>query len=157
VFVEKPLCISEEQLAKISECVERLGEKCPILTVGFNRRFSPGSDRIQRFFAGVQPLSVSHRFAPPYLPPDHWTQDPETGGGRIVGEACHAIDTCTAIAGSPPVNVYAESVGKRGGLETTDDRVFITMRHANGSISSVWYQAGGDRAFPMERIEVLGS
>jgi len=71
-----------------------------------------------------------------------------------VGEACHAIDTCVAIAGSPPVKVYAESVAKSGGLETSDDRVFITLRHADGSISSISYQTGGDTAFPAERIEV---
>ena len=70
------------------------------------------------------------------------------GGGRIIGEACHAIDTCVAIAGSVPVKVYAESVGMTGALETSDDRVAITMRHANGSVSVVSYQAGGDSGFP---------
>jgi predicted dehydrogenase len=155
-FVEKPLCISLEELEKIAACVEGLGGRCPILTVGFNRRFAPASLRLRSFFQGAGPLSIYYRFAPPYLPPDHWTQDIEVGGGRIVGEACHAIDTCVGIAGSPPVKVYAESAGKTGGLETTDDRVFVTVRHADGSVSSISYQAGGDKAFPMERIEVIG-
>jgi predicted dehydrogenase len=155
VFVEKPLCIREEELERIQACVEELGSACPILTVGFNRRFAPATLRLKSFFERSAPLSLSYRFAPPYLPPDHWTQDIDAGGGRIIGEACHAIDTCTAIAGSPPVKVYAESVGKAGGLETTDDRVFITVRHGNGSVSSISYQAGGDKAFPAERIEVI--
>jgi predicted dehydrogenase len=73
-----------------------------------------------------------------------------------VGEACHAIDLCTALAGSPPVRVFAESVAKTGGLETTDDQVFITLRHQNGSISSVSYQTAGDRGAPAERVEVYG-
>jgi predicted dehydrogenase/threonine dehydrogenase-like Zn-dependent dehydrogenase len=150
VFVEKPLCITEEELERIAGCVEELGDACPILTVGFNRRFAPATERLKTFFSGIAPLSLSFRFAPPFLPADHWTQDIEVGGGRIVGEACHAIDTCVAIAGSPPVKVYAESVN-------ADDRVFITIRHQNGSVSSVSYQAGGDQAFPMERIEVIGS
>ena len=157
VFVEKPLCIAEEELDRIAACVEELGEECPILTVGFNRRFAPGTARLKSFFSGVAPLSITYRFAPPHIPPDHWTQDPDIGGGRIIGEACHAIDTCVAIADSPPVKVYAESAGMTGSLQTSDDRVFVTMRHANGSISSVSYQAGGDTAFPAERIEVIAS
>jgi predicted dehydrogenase/threonine dehydrogenase-like Zn-dependent dehydrogenase len=150
VFVEKPLCISDEELARITECIEELGDRCPILTVGFNRRFAPGTEKLKSFFAGIAPLSITHRFAPPHIPKDHWTQDIETGGGRIIGEACHAIDTCVAIADSPAVRVYAESAN-------ADDRVLITLRHRNGSISSVSYQAGGDSAFPAERIEVIGA
>jgi predicted dehydrogenase/threonine dehydrogenase-like Zn-dependent dehydrogenase len=157
VFVEKPLCITEEELESIAACVEDLGSECPVLTVGFNRRFAPGTARLKSFFSDVAPLSITYRFAPPYIPPDHWTQDPEIGGGRIIGEACHAIDACAAIAGSPPVKVYAESAGMAGALQTSDDRVFITIRHANGSVSAVSYQAGGDTAFPVERIEVIAS
>jgi predicted dehydrogenase/threonine dehydrogenase-like Zn-dependent dehydrogenase len=156
VFVEKPLCIRAEELERITACIEELGDHCPLLTVGFNRRFAPATKRVKEFFAGVRPLSLSYRFSPGYIPGDHWTQDEEVGGGRIVGEACHAIDTCVAIAGSPPVKVYAESVAMSGGIETSDDRVFITLRHADGSISSISYQTGGDSTFPAERIEVLG-
>jgi predicted dehydrogenase len=156
VFVEKPLCIKPDELEAITNCVEELGDRCPILMVGFNRRFAPATNQVCQFFAGVSPLSVSYRFAPGYLPPESWTQDPEIGGGRIVGEACHAIDTCVVLAGSIPIRVFAESVSKPNKTETTDDSVFITLRHKNGSISNISYQAGGDRAFPSERIEVFG-
>jgi predicted dehydrogenase len=151
VFVEKPLCITAGELEEIAAAVEELGPRCPLLTVGFNRRFSPGVARLKSFFAGIAPLTLSYRFAPPHIPAEHWTQDEEVGGGRIIGEACHAIDTCVAIAGSVPVKVYAESV------EGADDRVAITLRHANGSVSTVFYQAGGDSGFPQERIEAIGT
>jgi len=158
VFVEKPLCISDGQLQRIAECVESLGRdrRCPMLVVGWNRRFSPAVRAIREHFSGVRPLSVTYRFAAADLPSTAWPQDPEVGGGRIVGEACHAIDTCAAIVDSPPVRVFAESVAKSGGAQTNDDRVFITLRHANGSISSISYQAAGDRSGPTERIEVFG-
>ena len=156
VFVEKPLCITPDELADIEDCLATLGDAAPILMVGFNRRFAPAMARVREHFRSVGPLSISYRFAAGPIPPEHWTQDPEVGGGRIIGEACHAIDTCVAIAGSAPVRVYAESVSQLGDARTTDDRVFISMRHANGSISSVSYQAGGDKAFPAERIEVFG-
>jgi predicted dehydrogenase/threonine dehydrogenase-like Zn-dependent dehydrogenase len=156
VFVEKPLCINPEELDDIAQCVEDLGAHCPVLMVGFNRRFAPATARLRSHFTQTQPLSISYRFAPGALPASSWPQDEEIGGGRIIGEACHAIDTCIAVVGSTPVKVYAESVSRSGGIETTDDRVFITMRHEDGSISNVSYQAGGDRAAPVERIEVFG-
>lgn len=156
VFVEKPLCITPGELEVISACVQQLGPRCPLLMVGFNRRFAPATSRLQEFFNATTPLSVSYRFAPGSVPADSWTQDPEVGGGRIIGEACHAIDTCVALTGSVPIRVFAESVSKPNSTETTDDSVFITLRHENGSISNISYQSGGDRAFPSERIEVFG-
>ena len=156
VFVEKPLCITPDQLFEIEALLRELGEKAPLLMVGFNRRFAPATEELRKHFEGVAPLSISYRFAPGPIPPEHWTQDEEVGGGRIVGEACHPLHLCTSLAGSRPVKVHAESVAKVGGVQTTDDRVFITMRHENGSISSVSYQAEGDKAFPAERIEVFG-
>jgi predicted dehydrogenase len=156
VFVEKPLCIKPEELETLTADVQKLGEGCPLLMVGFNRRFAPATAHVRQFFEGTKPLSVSYRFASAYVPPDSWTQDPEVGGGRIVGEACHAIDTCVALTRSVPIKVFAESVSKPNSTETTDDSVFITLRHENGSISNISYQADGDRAFPSERIEVFG-
>jgi len=156
VFVEKPLCIKTEELNEIGDCVKELGDRCPIVMVGFNRRFAPATFRLQSHFKQATPLSISYRFAPGALPASAWPQDEEVGGGRIVGEACHAVDMCLALTGSSVVKVYAESVARVGGVETTDDRVFITLRHEDGSVSNVSYQAGGDRAAPAERIEVYG-
>jgi predicted dehydrogenase len=156
VFVEKPLCITEAELAAIAECVEELGASCPVLCVGFNRRFARATEVVRDFIGGARPLSIAYRFSAGPIPASSWVQDEDSGGGRIVGEACHAIDFCVALTGSAPVEVYAQSAGHVHGVETTDDRVFITLRHADGSIAGVSYQAGGDRALPPERIEVFG-
>jgi len=155
-FVEKPVCITEEELERIRVCVEDLGDRCPILMVGFNRRFASATQKFRTFFQGLVPKTISYRFAAGAIPREHWTQDEDVGGGRIVGEASHAIDTCVALAESVPQRVYAESVGGQSGLEVTDDKVFITLRHANGSISNISYQSDGPRGFPSERIEVFG-
>ena len=156
VFVEKPLCLTFDELAAVDELLDELGEDAPVLSVGFNRRFAPATRRLRDAFATIEPISVSYRFGAGELPPDSWPQDDEVGGGRIIGEAVHAIDTCTAIVDSPPVRVYAESTGMVGGLRITDDRVAITMRHHDGALSSLFYQAGNDRGGPKERIEVFG-
>lgn len=156
VFVEKPLCIRADELTRIEQALERAGARAPLVMVGFNRRFSKAVAMIREHMRGAAPLTVSFRFCAGELPPETWPQNEDIGGGRIVGEACHAIDTCTAIVGSPPVRVFAESTAKVGAAMTSDDRVFITLRHANGAISNISYQAGNDRAGPKERIEVFG-
>ncbi len=62
----------------------------------------------------------------------------------------------TFLTGSVPARVFAEAVAGASASEIRDDQVFITLRHANGSISNIAYLAGGDRAFPKERVEVFG-
>jgi predicted dehydrogenase/threonine dehydrogenase-like Zn-dependent dehydrogenase len=155
VFVEKPLCLTLEELAEISSLLtpdsSLLTPHSPLLMVGFNRRFSPAAAHVRKLFADVAPpIAVSIRFNAGAVAAGHWTQDEEEGGGRLIGEACHAIDLATFLAGSPPVRVFAEAAGG------ADDRAFITLRHANGSISSVAYLAGGDPGCPKERVEVIG-
>jgi predicted dehydrogenase len=154
VFTEKPLCLTVEELLAIEKELLPLRDRVPLLMVGFNRRFSPAAIALREVFAEhAGPLTVSVRFNAGTIPAEHWTQDEGTGGGRIVGEACHAIDLATFLVGSSPVRVFAEAAA-RGKI--SDDQCFITLRHANGSISSVAYLAGGDRAFPKERVEVFG-
>ncbi len=157
IFVEKPLCITLEELRDIDLAIEAAGNATPLIMVGFNRRFAPGVRQLLKVFEGVaSPRTVSIRFNAGQLPEDHWTQIDEIGGGRIIGEACHAIDLATLLVGSPPVRVFAESVGPSGSTQITDDQCFITLRHANGGLSNVAYLAGGDAGMPKERIEVLG-
>jgi predicted dehydrogenase/threonine dehydrogenase-like Zn-dependent dehydrogenase len=163
VFVEKPLCINESQLEEIIDAYNQINEtnqknqRNQILMVGFNRRFSPAAVQVKRFFEKVEvPLTISIRFNAGEIPPEHWTQDEMVGGGRIIGETCHAIDLATYLTGSLPVRVFAESIGGPSSPKITDDQCFITLRHENGSISSVAYLAGGDKAFPKERVELIG-
>ena len=157
VFVEKPLALTVDEISEIEHALEAAGSAAPLLTVGFNRRFSPAAETVKKFFANINaPLTVAIRFNAGPIPPEHWTQDDASGGGRIIGEACHAIDLATHLTGSLPIRVYAESVGGGNAPQITDDQCFITLRHANGSISNIAYLAGGDRAFPKERVEIFG-
>ncbi len=154
VFVAKPLALRIEEVAEIEAALAAGG---PLLTVGFNRRFSPAAIQVRDFFARVEaPRTVSIRFNAGEMPAEHWLQDEDIGGGRLIGEACHALDLATFLTGSPPVRVFAESIGGPHAPAVTDDQCFITLRHANGSVSSIGYLAGGDRAFAKERVEVLG-
>lgn len=156
VFVEKPLALNAEELDDIEQAL-RASENRPLVTVGFNRRFSPAARLVREFFADVrEPLTVSIRMASGALPADHWLQDPLVGGGRIIGEACHAIDLATFLTGSLPARVFAESISGLQAPAITDDQCYVTLRHANGAVSNVAYLSGGDAAFPKERVEVFG-
>lgn len=157
VFVEKPLALTVEEVERIEQALAGSTGAAPLVMVGFNRRFSAAAQRLKQAFSTVSaPLTVSVRFNAGELPPEHWTQEASVGGGRILGEACHAIDLATFLTGSPPVRVFAESIGGDSAPQVTDDQCFITLRHADGSVSSIAYLAGGDLSFPKERVEVFG-
>jgi predicted dehydrogenase/threonine dehydrogenase-like Zn-dependent dehydrogenase len=156
VFCEKPLCLSEEELRSIvSAYLSLAAPERPTLMLGFNRRFAPMAARMKSFLAPIsEPLALNYRINAGYLPPDHWVNDREQGGGRILGEVCHFVDLLMFLASSPIVEVEARSVGNSG--RYSGDNVLVSLRFANGSEGTISYLANGDRAFSKERIEVFG-
>jgi predicted dehydrogenase/threonine dehydrogenase-like Zn-dependent dehydrogenase len=156
VFCEKPLCLLEDELRSIVGAYfgiaasERLS-----LMVGFNRRFAPMIVRMKSFLAAIaEPLVLHYRVNAGHLPADHWVNDREQGGGRILGEVCHFVDLISFLAGSPIAEVDARAVGNSG--RYSGDNVLISLRFANGSEGTISYLANGDRAFSKERVEVFG-
>ena len=156
VFCEKPLCLSEEELQSISGAYLGIASiDRPVLMVGFNRRFAPMTMRMKSFLAPIsEPLALHYRINAGHLPPDHWVNDREQGGGRILGEVCHFVDLLMFLAGSPIVEVEARALANSG--RYSGDNVQISLRFANGSEGAISYLANGDRAFSKERIEVFG-
>ena len=154
VFVEKPLAINSEQLSVISKQLAKT-DNCLLLT-GFNRRFAPLAESLKSQVSGLRsPLHAHYRINAGYLPPNHWTQDPNIGGGRIVGEACHFIDFITFLVGAAPVSVTAHALSNEG--KYSEDNVSMTFTFPDGSIGVVDYLANGDKSFPKERMEVFCS
>jgi polar amino acid transport system substrate-binding protein len=151
VLVEKPLCITEDELERIVEAVAalRAGGQPPFLMVGFNRRFAPTVAAVRRAMSGG-PVSIVYRVNAGRVPPESWIARPEESGGRIVGEVCHFLDLCAYLADSPIAEVSATRSA------AGPDDVMIGLRMANGSIATVAYLIDGDRAAPKERIEVFG-
>jgi predicted dehydrogenase/threonine dehydrogenase-like Zn-dependent dehydrogenase len=152
VFVEKPLALNREELIEVAKVQRETGRR---LMVGFNRRFAPMVEEMRRFLAGHRrPLVATYRANAGAIPANHWTQDPSIGGGRIVGEAVHFIDLLQFLTGSLVAEVHAVSAtDARGPIE---DEVLMTLTFADGSVGSVVYVSGGDKAFSKERIEVIG-
>ena len=147
VFVEKPLCLTLDELAAIEDAYARATR--PMLMVGFNRRFAPHVQQIKALLAGTGPKSFVMTVNAGALARDHWTRDREIGGGRIVGEACHFIDLLRYLAGSP--------IASKGriGRDAANDTVTLNLTFEDGSIGTVHYFANGSRAFAKERLEVF--
>ncbi|RJQ24784.1 dehydrogenase [Candidatus Parcubacteria bacterium] len=196
VFVEKPLCLTLEELEEIklaadprrytqiseeqengltqrrpSETENRFhgagkdakGEQSdsmlhalcsmPLLMVGFNRRFAPHTQKIKELLDTAKvPKSFIMTVNAGVMPPHHWTQDPEVGGGRIIGEACHFVDLIRYLAGSEIVKAESSRMESAAG-----DTVSISLSFADGSIGSIHYFANGNKGFPKERLEVFCS
>lgn len=155
VFVEKPLALDDQQLESVLEVAAGSAAK---LMVGFNRRFSPLAQRAKEFFGGREtPLSIVYRVNAGRIPKEHWTQNAEEGGGRIVGEVCHFIDFMQYLTGALPVSVFAESIGAKSNKIVDADSVFITLRFADGSNGTVAYLSEGDKGLAKERVEIFGA
>jgi predicted dehydrogenase len=160
VFVEKPLAITREELSEIAQTYEKVNGGdggAWLLMVGFNRRFAPHVQKMKALLSSVQePKTLVMTVNAGAIPSDHWTQDPEVGGGRIIGEACHFIDLERFLVGAPIVSVQVAAQGQ--GLQQRGapaDQATITLRFADGSMGTVHYLSNGHKSFPKERLEVF--
>ncbi len=157
VFVEKPLATTEEQLNRLIALMNENKDELKniVLMVGFNRRFSPLVREMKAFFERSPEPGIVHYYVNAgYLPLNHWTHDPEDGGGRIIGEVCHFIDTIQYLTGADPVRIHAESMFTENEAVVNHDNINITMRMSDGSLGIITYAANGDTSIPKERISM---
>ena len=150
VFVEKPLALKPEELDEIISSVEETGST---VTVGFNRRFSPHAEKM-RALIGERPgpMNVIATMNAGHIPPDVWVHDLESGGGRIVGEACHYVDLITYLTGSKVMEVSMQAMGTDPKENT--DNASIHLKYENGSLGVINYFANGNKSYSKERVEV---
>jgi predicted dehydrogenase/threonine dehydrogenase-like Zn-dependent dehydrogenase len=158
VFVEKPMALTEAELDEIEQAVAAARTRGfePIISVGFNRRFAPHAIALRQALAKASgPKCLTTLFNAGDIPADHWTQDAQIGGGRILGEACHHVDLLRYLVGEDIINVSATRIGRASGAVVRDDKATITLSFADGSIATIHYFANGSKAFPKERIEAF--
>ena len=182
VFSEKPLCINEEQLAALVKLpgttnqhkstqifkspekgFEKMSEELWLnnnlsrIMIGFNRRFSPHAKLLKEYFAKrTLPLVMHYRVNAGSIPKDIWLQDPEVGGGRMVGEGCHFIDFMSYVCGAPVEKVQAMCIKTANGAETPEDSISVNLQFADGSVGTLEYVALGDTTLPKEWCEIHG-
>jgi len=157
VFVEKPLCINEQELHEIDELYKNLLSKnqAPYLMVGYNRRFSPHSQQVYLHLQKrINPIMIHYRVNAGFVPKSHWVHSEEEGRSRIVGEICHFVDMLIFLTGSNPTKIYAERVKGDDQSIINNDNINIMISFQDGSVGNIFYTASGDKAFSRERVEI---
>lgn len=151
VFVEKPLATNAEDLQKIKDFYQR-NPNGPLLTVGFNRRFSKYANEIKKHTAlKVNPLFIHYRMNAGYVPADNWIHE---NGGRIVGEGCHLIDLMTYFTESKIQSISCESLSPLNDKFSSSDNKSIVLKYEDGSVCTIHYFAVGNKAIPKEYMEI---
>ncbi len=149
VFVEKPLALSFDEINEIENAHRATGKT---VTVGFNRRFSPFSVKAKELIGNTGPINVIATMNAGFVPPDSWIHDLKTGGGRIVGEACHLIDLISYLTGGLVKSVVMSATGQHPQENT--DNASLLLKYHDGSLGVINYFSNGNRAYSKERIEI---
>jgi len=155
VFVEKPLCLTPEELAQIDAV---LAKSQGTVQVGFNRRFAPASLELkQQLASSPGPKSATYRIHPGKLDPQHWYANYTESGGRVLGEGCHFLDYFCFLFNSKPIRVLAQTTWPASGRLPFPDSVAAQVEFADGSCGQLIYAAEGDASFPKETLTVFGA
>jgi len=148
VFVEKPLALNLEELEAIKSAYSASSKT---VTVGFNRRFSPFSIAAKELLS-EGPVQIIATMNAGFIPENSWVHDLESGGGRIIGEACHYIDLISFFAGSIVEKVIMNAMGNHPDSRT--DNATVLLKYKNGSTGVINYFSNGSKAYPKEKIEI---
>jgi predicted dehydrogenase len=155
LFLEKPLCTTEEELTELREIAEKM-ESLPILMVGHNRRFSPHTKKMQTWLQSRNtPLVIQMRVNSGFVPATHWVHREDEGRSRIVGEMSHFIDLLQSLTGSLVTRIHSERISGDNQSTVNNDNIVIAMKFADGSVGNLTYSASGDKAYSREALEIF--
>jgi polar amino acid transport system substrate-binding protein len=153
VFVEKPLCITPDEL---SELVRVQKETNTRIAVGFNRRYAPLILKIKESLAKIDgPIMINYRANTDLVPATRWSQDPALGGGRVIHEACHFFDLFNFLTRSQGPRVSVTSTDVNSSTAVARDNFVATLKYPEGSVASLTYSSLGTRSMDRERMEVF--
>jgi myo-inositol 2-dehydrogenase/D-chiro-inositol 1-dehydrogenase len=125
-FLEKPLALTLADCDRIVAAVERSGVTA---SSGFKLRFFPA----------VVAAKDDH------WPSDFWANDPIQGGGNVLSQGCHIVDTVLHLHPAAPVRVYAAGGNRHHPTRDIVDTAAITLTFADGAVASI---AVGDVGVP---------
>ncbi|MFJ9373028.1 bi-domain-containing oxidoreductase [Streptomyces sp. NPDC101455] len=147
VFVEKPLALTEDELAGVLAAVEESGNDR--LQVGFNRRFAPLLQEAKnRFGTRTGPASLRYLVNAGKLQHGSWYLQQGAEGSRFAGEGGHFIDTASWLLDADPVSVYATAAPGNEDLQ-------VVLRYPDGSTATISYVTTGAPGFPKETLDLV--
>ena len=151
VFVEKPPCLTSDELADLRSARERSGL---LLMVGYNRRHAVLAQELKSHVAGRGfPLEIVYRVNAGTLPPEHWLNDPDEGGGRLLGEGCHFIDFCCWLVDAPVRTVACSLRAPVDEALASAQAFSVQLDFGDGSLATILYGAGGAPTLGKEYVE----
>lgn len=154
-FVEKPLALNHDELNQIFEVYNNQQQIAngQVLTVGFNRRFSPHLQKVKQSLGqNGEAINIIATMNAGFIQKEHWVHDLESGGGRIIGEACHLIDVCVFLSGALVESVCMNNLGESS--DSVTDNASILLKFQNGSNAVINYFSNGSKKYNKERVEV---
>jgi len=150
VFVEKPACLTWDELEELRDAAA----EGPPLLVGFNRRYAPLARSMRDHVAGRgHPVELLCRVNAGQLPADHWLNDPDEGGGRLIGEGCHFIDFACWFIGALPRRVSTVMRAEPGEPLAAAQSFSVTLDFEDGSIATILYGSSGATGLGKEYLE----
>lgn len=155
LFLEKPLCTTEEELAEL-RALAMSSATLPVIFVGHNRRFSPHAARMREWLKGRRsPLVMQMRVNSGFVPSTHWVHSDEEGRSRVVGEMSHFIDLIQSLAGARIARVSAARVAGDNRSIVNNDNIAVSFKLTDGSVGALIYAACGDKAYSREALEIF--
>jgi polar amino acid transport system substrate-binding protein len=155
LFIEKPLCITQEELDEL-KALAADALQLPIIFVGHNRRYSPHTAQMCKWLSTRQgPLVLQMRINTGFIPASHWVHSEDQGRSRIVGEMSHFIDLIQTLVGARMTRVSAERVSGDNQSVVNNDNIAISFKLSDGSVGTMIYSASGDKAYSREATEVF--
>ena len=156
VFCEKPLDLDVARAAATLRVIAEMGA---LLAIGFNRRYDPAFDRLQREIASgrvghVEVISITSRDPSP--PPVSYVA---RSGGLFRDMMIHDLDMARWLLGEEPTRVYARgsalvdpAIGAAGDIDTA----VVVLETASGRLCQITNSRRCAYGYD-QRIEVFGS
>ncbi len=140
LFLEKPLALTLADCDRIVTAVERSGI---IAAAGFKLRFFPAVVAARAFLK--QPTLTTAHVIDDHWPSEFWANDPIQGGGNVLSQGCHIVDTVLHLHPTGPVRVYAAGGNRHHPTRDIVDTAAVTLTFADGAVASI---AIGDVGVP---------
>lgn len=154
VLVEKPMGLNLEQCQEVVSALEANDNL--VYSVGFNRNYAPLTGRVKQFLQSRDyPLIINYRVNTKPTGKEDWVNDPEVGGGRIVGEMCHMFSFFNYLVQSDVVSVCAKKINS-GGRVMDHNNVVTTIKYKDGSVANLVYTDYANDSVAKERVEIFG-
>jgi polar amino acid transport system substrate-binding protein len=142
LFIEKPLCIKEEELVEIKKIIADKKE-LPLINIGFNRRFSVLIQELKKALNNSEkPMIINYTVNSENFDKNMWVNTDE-GGGQILGEGCAMIDLGLYLIGSEIESVNVNKTKDNSHLETGN--FVCTIQFKNSSLFNLVYTTFGNK------------